>query len=143
MIAHSCYRAPSSLIETIHLSKLYNRGVYALRDLSLTVDKGEFIFLTGPSGAGKSTLLRLLLREDLPSEGELKVLGRDLKHLSASQVQTFRRSVGFVFQDFRLIPRFTRLPERRLRDARAGHAGGDAAAQDVPGAEVGRACSTG
>ena len=95
------------MIETYHLSKLYNRGVYALRDLSLTIDKGEFTFLTGPSGAGKSTLLRLLLREDLPSEGELKVLGRDLKVLSPSQVQAFRRSVGFVFQDFRLIPRFT------------------------------------
>ena len=95
------------MIETYHLSKLYNRGVYALRDLTLTIDKGEFIFLTGPSGAGKSTLLRLLLREDLPSEGELKVLGRDLKTLNRSQVQTFRRNVGFVFQDFRLIPRFT------------------------------------
>jgi cell division transport system ATP-binding protein len=95
------------LIETYHLSKLYNRGVYALRDLTLTIDKGEFIFLTGPSGAGKSTLLRLLLREDLPSEGDLKVLGRDLKALNRSQVQTFRRNVGFVFQDFRLIPRFT------------------------------------
>jgi cell division transport system ATP-binding protein len=95
------------VIESYHLSKLYNRGVYALRDLSLTVDKGEFIFLTGPSGAGKSTLLRLLLREELPSEGELTVLGRDLKALRPSQVQAFRRSVGFVFQDFRLIPRFT------------------------------------
>jgi cell division transport system ATP-binding protein len=95
------------LIETYHLSKFYSRGVYALRDLSLTIDKGDFVFLTGPSGAGKSTLLRLLLREDLPSEGELKVLGRDLKTLSASQVQTFRRTVGFVFQDFRLISRFT------------------------------------
>jgi len=95
------------LIETYHLSKFYSRGVYALRDLSLTIDKGEFIFLTGPSGAGKSTLLRLLLREDVPSEGELKVLGRDLKTLSSAQVQTFRRTVGFVFQDFRLIPRFS------------------------------------
>jgi len=95
------------LIETHHLSKLYSRGVYALRDLSLTVDKGEFIFLTGPSGAGKSTLLRLLLRQDVPSEGELKVLGRDLKSLGAAQIQSYRRSVGFVFQDFRLIPRFT------------------------------------
>ena len=73
------------MIETYHLSKFYNRGVYALRDLSLTIDKGEFIFLTGPSGAGKSTLLRLLLREDLPSEGDLKVLGRDLKALSPSR----------------------------------------------------------
>ena len=95
------------MIETQHLSKLYNRGVYALRDLTLTIDKGEFLFLTGSSGAGKSTLLRLLLREDLPSEGELTVLGRNLKMLRPSQVQTFRRSVGFVFQDFRLIPRFT------------------------------------
>src|SRR5688500_8349727 len=96
-----------SVIETYHLSKLYNRGVYALRDLSLTIDKGEFLFLTGPSGAGKSTFLRLLLREDLPSEGELKVGGRELKDLSSSQVQAYRRSVGFVFQDFRLVPRFT------------------------------------
>jgi cell division transport system ATP-binding protein len=95
------------LIETHHLSKLYNRGVYALRDLNLTVDKGEFVFLTGPSGAGKSTLLRLLLREDVPSDGELKVLGRDLISLRPAQVQNYRRSVGFVFQDFRLIPRFT------------------------------------
>jgi cell division transport system ATP-binding protein len=95
------------LIETSHLSKFYSRGVYALRDLSLTIDKGEFMFLTGASGAGKSTLLRLLLREELPSEGELKVLGRDLKTLKPSQVQAYRRTVGFVFQDFRLIPRFT------------------------------------
>jgi cell division transport system ATP-binding protein len=95
------------VIETYHLSKLYNRGVYALRDMSLTIDKGEFMFLTGPSGAGKSTFLRLLLREELPSEGDLKVLGRELKALRPAQVQTYRRSVGFVFQDFRLIPRFT------------------------------------
>ena len=95
------------MIEAHHLSKLYNRGVYALRDLSLTIDKGEFLFLTGPSGAGKSTFLRLLLREDLPSEGDLKVAGRNLQQLNPSQVQSYRRTVGFVFQDFRLIPRFT------------------------------------
>jgi len=95
------------VIETYHLSKLYSRGVYALRDLSLTVDKGEFLFLTGPSGAGKSTFLRLLLRQDLPSEGRLSVSGRNLSELTSSQVQSYRRSVGFVFQDFRLIPRFT------------------------------------
>ncbi len=95
------------MIETYHLSKLYNRGVYALRDLSLTIDKGAFIFLTGPSGAGKSTFLRLLLREETPTAGELRVLGRDLNTLRAAQVQTYRRSVGVVFQDFRLIPRFT------------------------------------
>jgi len=95
------------VIETYHLSKRYSRGVYALRDLSLTIDKGEFLFLTGPSGAGKSTLLRLLLREDLPSEGRLSVSGRNLSELTSAQVQSYRRSVGFVFQDFRLIPRFT------------------------------------
>ena len=95
------------MIETYHLSKFYRRGVYALRDLSLTIDKGEFLFLTGPSGAGKSTLLRLLLREDLPSEGRLSVAGRNLSELTPRQVQSYRRSVGFVFQDFRLIPRFT------------------------------------
>jgi cell division transport system ATP-binding protein len=95
------------VIEAAHLSKLYSRGVYALRDLSLSIDKGEFIFLTGPSGAGKSTLLRLLLRAELPSEGDLMVAGRDLASLGASQVQAYRRTVGFVFQDFRLIPRMT------------------------------------
>jgi cell division transport system ATP-binding protein len=95
------------VIESVKLSKLYKRGVYALRGLSLTVDKGEFLFLTGPSGAGKSTFLRLVLREELPNEGELRVMGKDLQTLKPSQVQAYRRTVGFVFQDFRLIPRFS------------------------------------
>jgi cell division transport system ATP-binding protein len=95
------------VIESVKLSKLYNRGVYALRDLSISIDKGEFLFLTGPSGAGKSTFLKLLLREDLPSNGELTVMGRDLRTLKPAQVQSYRRGVGFVFQDFRLVPRFT------------------------------------
>jgi cell division transport system ATP-binding protein len=95
------------MIESSHLSKVYRKGVYALRDLSLSIDKGEFLFLTGPSGSGKSTLLRLLLREELPSEGQLKVSGRSLSDLTPSQVQAYRRSLGFIFQDFRLIPRFT------------------------------------
>jgi cell division transport system ATP-binding protein len=95
------------VIEIHRLSKQYSRGVFALRELSLTIDKGEFLFLTGPSGAGKSTLLRLLLREDLPTEGSIKVGGRDLSELSRDQVQSYRRTIGFVFQDFRLIPRLT------------------------------------
>jgi cell division transport system ATP-binding protein len=95
------------VIETDHLSKLYGRGIYALRDLSIAIDKGEFLFLTGPSGAGKSTFLRLLLREELPSEGVLTVQGRSLASMGPSEVQGYRRTVGFVFQDFRLIPRFT------------------------------------
>jgi len=95
------------VIEAYHLSKVYSRGVYALRDLTLTIDKGDFLFLTGASGAGKSTLLRLLLRAETPTEGQLKVGGRVLTDLSSSEVQNYRRTVGFVFQDFRLIPRFT------------------------------------
>ena len=95
------------MIESSHLSKVYRKGVYALRDLSLSIDKGEFLFLTGPSGSGKSTFLRLLLREELPTEGQLKVFGRNLDDLTPTQVQAYRRSLGFIFQDFRLIPRFT------------------------------------
>jgi len=91
------------VIEANGVSKAYGRGVYALKDLSLRVDKGEFVFLTGPSGAGKSTLLRLLLRQDVPTDGELIVGGRNLATLTARQVQAYRRSVGFVFQDFKLL----------------------------------------
>jgi cell division transport system ATP-binding protein len=82
---------------------MYGRGIYALRDVSLVVDKGDFVFLTGPSGAGKSTLLRLLLRQELPTEGTVSVAGRDLAKLTPSQAQAYRRGVGFVFQDFKLI----------------------------------------
>jgi cell division transport system ATP-binding protein len=95
------------MIESSHLSKVYRKGVYALRDLSLSIEKGEFLFLTGPSGSGKSTLLRLLLHEELPTEGQLKVFGRNLADLTPTQIQEYRRSLGFIFQDFRLIPRFT------------------------------------
>src|SRR5215217_1489969 len=97
------------MIDARHLSKLYGRGVYALRELTLRIDKGEFVFLTGPSGAGKSTLLRLLLRQDVPSEGQLIVGGRNLAELSPRQVQAYRRSLGFVFQDFKLLPTKTVL----------------------------------
>jgi cell division transport system ATP-binding protein len=94
------------VVEAFHLSKLYGRGVYALRDLSLTVDKGEFVFLTGPSGAGKSTLLgcsweRVRARADRRQQP-------DLARMSASRCRP-SASVGFVFQDFKLIPRMTVL----------------------------------
>jgi len=97
------------LIETHHLSKLYSRGLYALQDLSLTIEKGEFVFLTGPSGAGKSTFLRLLLLQERPSEGEICVNGYNLATLKPSEVQEYRRGIGFVFQDFKLIPNRTVL----------------------------------
>jgi len=91
------------VIETRGLGKIYGRGMHALRNLNLTVDKGEFVFLTGPSGAGKSTLLRLLLLQEQPTEGEVLVAGRNLARLTRNEVQAYRRTVGFVFQDFKLI----------------------------------------
>jgi cell division transport system ATP-binding protein len=97
------------VIEAHNISKMYSRGVYALRDLNLRVDKGDFVFLTGPSGAGKSTLLRMLLRQDVPSEGQLIVGGRNLTTLTPNQVQSYRRQLGFVFQDFKLLPAKTVL----------------------------------
>ena len=97
------------MIDVQRVSKTYARGVYALRDLSLHIGKGDFVFLTGPSGAGKSTLLRLLLRRDVPSEGQLIVGGRNLAELTPRQVQAYRRSIGFVFQDFKLLQKKTLL----------------------------------
>jgi cell division transport system ATP-binding protein len=97
------------VIETHHLSKFYSRGLYALRDLSLTVGKSEFVFLTGPSGAGKSTFLRLLLLQERPSEGEIFVNGSNLAKLSRHEIQEYRRGIGFVFQDFKLFPTRTVL----------------------------------
>jgi len=97
------------VIETYHLSKIYTRGVHALRDVSVRVEKGEFVFLTGPSGAGKSTFLRLLVRQELPSDGQVSVGGRSLVSLSPAAVQEYRRTVGFVFQDFKLVERKTVL----------------------------------
>jgi cell division transport system ATP-binding protein len=93
------------VIEAHHLSKAYRPGVFALQDVTFTVEKGEFVFLTGPSGAGKSTLFRLLLRADVPTGGDIIVNGRNLARLTPAQIQVYRRTVGFVFQDFKLIPR--------------------------------------
>jgi cell division transport system ATP-binding protein len=97
------------VIETRRLSKVYSRGLYALRDLTLTVEKAEFVFLTGPSGAGKSTFLRLLLMQERPTEGEVFVNGHNLAMLSRRETQEYRRGIGFVFQDFKLIPSRTVL----------------------------------
>jgi cell division transport system ATP-binding protein len=88
---------------------MYSRGLYALHDLSLTVQQGEFVFLTGPSGAGKSTFLRLLLMQERPTSGELVVNGQNLANLRRREIQEYRRSIGFIFQDFKLIPTRTLL----------------------------------
>ena len=97
------------MIETRRLSKIYSRGLYALRELTLNVEKAEFVFLTGPSGAGKSTFLRMLLLQERPTEGEVFVNGHNLAMLSRRETQEYRRGIGFVFQDFKLIPSRTVL----------------------------------
>ncbi|PYM72628.1 MAG: cell division ATP-binding protein FtsE [Candidatus Rokuibacteriota bacterium] len=95
------------MIELHRVSKVYSVGpvkVPALREVSFRINKGEFVVLTGPSGAGKTTLLRLLYRDDLPSEGDVEVLGANLVGLGRSQVAALRRSIGVVFQDSKLLP---------------------------------------
>lgn len=97
------------MIRIERLTKRYPSGAVALRDLDLEVARGEFVFVTGPSGAGKTTLLRLLLRQELPTEGQILVNNRDLGSLPASRVPELRRSIGVVFQDFKLIRRKSSL----------------------------------
>jgi len=95
------------MIELHRVSKVYSVGpvkVPALREVSFRINKGEFVVLTGPSGAGKTTLLRLLYRDDLPSEGDVEVLGANLVGMGRSQVAALRRSIGVVFQDAKLLP---------------------------------------
>jgi len=95
------------MVELYHVHKDYNRGSHALVDVSLAVEKGEFAFLTGASGAGKTTLLRLLFREETPTSGKILVNGFTVSGLRASRVPYLRRSLGVVFQDFKLLPRKT------------------------------------
>ena len=95
------------VIHFYHVSKRFDRYSTALTDLSFQIDKGEFVFLTGPSGAGKSTILKLILRTLLPSEGQILVNGRNLSTLKKKQLPYFRREIGMVFQDFKLIERMT------------------------------------
>ena len=96
------------MIDFEHVSKEYKKGGrLALEDINFHVDEGEFVFLLGHSGAGKSTLLKLLLREELPSEGKVTVLGKDVASLHRHQVPYLRRQMGIIFQDFRLIPTMT------------------------------------
>ena len=97
------------MIRLEHLSKRFANDVTALNDIDLEIRRGEFIFVTGSSGAGKSSLIRLLLRQDRPSEGRVLIDGTDVGALPASKVPQLRRSMGIVFQDFKLIQRKTAL----------------------------------
>ncbi len=95
------------MIHFYHVTKRFDLYSIALHDVTFHVDKGEFVFLTGPSGAGKSTLLKLVLRQIPPTEGQIIVNGRNLNAMKRSHVPYFRREIGMVFQDFKLIERMT------------------------------------
>lgn len=92
------------VIRCINVTKDYTDGLHALKNVSLTINKGEFVFIVGSSGSGKSTLIKLLLREIQPTSGSIMVAGRTLDTLRNRSVCKLRRSIGVVFQDFRLLP---------------------------------------
>lgn len=93
------------MIQMFNVSKVYNAEVKveALTDINLHIKKGEFVFIVGPSGAGKSTLAKLMIREELPTKGQIMVDGRSLLRIKNREVPYLRRKIGFIFQDFRLL----------------------------------------
>ena len=91
------------MIQLHNVSLAYQKDATALHDITLRIDKGEFVFLTGPSGAGKTTLLRLLYGALSPTRGQVLIDGKNVSHMSAAQIPYLRRSVGVVFQDFKLL----------------------------------------
>ncbi|WP_297636223.1 cell division ATP-binding protein FtsE [uncultured Clostridium sp.] len=92
------------MIEFKSVSKIYDNNVKALSDVNVTIDSGEFVFLVGPSGAGKSTFIRMLLKEVDPTSGTITVTEQDLSEITRGKIPYYRRKIGMVFQDFRLIP---------------------------------------
>jgi cell division transport system ATP-binding protein len=102
-----CTRRGVRVIRFENVSKTYKNGSPALKDITLDIEKGEFVFLVGASGSGKTTFLRLLLREELPDKGRILEAGRELTELSKFRVPFLRRNIGCVFQDFRLLPNKT------------------------------------
>ena len=91
------------MLKLDHVTKIYPNGTHALRDVSLTVQDGEFLFVVGPSGSGKSTILKLLTGEVEPTQGEIQVNGFDVSNIRQKDIPYLRRTIGVVFQDFRLI----------------------------------------
>ncbi len=95
------------MIDFINVSKRYDNGTQALKNVNIHIEQGEFVFVVGSSGAGKSTFLKILMREEVPSNGTVIVNGRTLNDLKKREIPYFRRDLGIVFQDFRLIPNMT------------------------------------
>ena len=95
------------MIRTVDVTKDYKVGVRAIDNMSIDIEKGEFVFLVGPSGSGKSTFLKLLTKEEAPSDGDIFVAGKNLNTLPRWRVPYLRRNVGCVFQDFKLLPNKT------------------------------------
>ncbi len=95
------------MIQTFHVHMNYGRDNTALSDVTLEIDRGEFVFLTGPSGAGKTTFLKLIFREEIPSQGQILVNGRNVSAIPEAKIPFLRRNIGVVFQDFKLLPRKT------------------------------------
>jgi cell division transport system ATP-binding protein len=91
------------MIQFVNVYKSYGPGITSLSDVSLTIKKGEFVFITGPSGSGKTTLLKLLYREERPTGGHILINGKDISTLRSSEIPYLRRRIGVVFQDFRLL----------------------------------------
>lgn len=91
------------MIKLEHVSKAYSAGVPALNDVNLEIEEGEFVFVVGDSGSGKSTLIKLLLKELEPTEGTITINNKDLGKIRRKQIPKFRRNIGVVFQDFRLL----------------------------------------
>lgn len=92
------------MLEMIDVSKIYPGGSVALQDINVRIEQGEFVFIVGPSGAGKSTFFKMLFREVLPSSGKVIVNGHDLVKMTDKEIPYFRRQLGIVFQDYRLLP---------------------------------------
>ena len=92
------------MIECSHVYKRYKNGTNALYDLNFSVDQGEFVYIIGPTGSGKSTLIKLLDAEETPTKGDVRVVGLDVGNLKNRQVPIYRRNIGVVFQDYRLLP---------------------------------------
>jgi cell division transport system ATP-binding protein len=95
------------MVQFYNVSKIYPNGVKALNDVSLKIERGEFVFLMGHSGAGKSTLVKMLIREELPSRGQLFVATRSLVRMKRKEIPLLRRNIGMIFQDFKLLERKT------------------------------------